>query len=211
MKLTTFQYNPLIDIYPLSIVQIYLENSSGIYVALLEVSESKNHYRDRWSHFFFGKLINQKIEKKMVIFHWDLDLFFIKVFVFILSRKITTIKEYLKILINNDASEKPALLKSLQTSTTPREISRLFLSSYSFSLLDMQADYGTWSNWSICVSQNKTCNSLGTMNRTRTCYNSSDYSILPNRYCRGSDVMMESCQYPCLHYGKVISKKRRIL
>ena len=75
----------------------------------------------------------------------------------------------------------------------------------------MQGEYGTWSNWSICVSENKTCNSLGSMNRTRLSHNSSDNLILPNRYCRGSDVMMDSCQYPCLDYGKIFSEKKSVV
>ena len=70
------------------------------------------------------------------------------------------------------------------------------------SLLDMGTEYGIWSNWSICISENKTCQSLGSMTRTRSCYNSTDNSIVSNKYCGENDAMMDSCQTPCLHYGK---------
>ena len=69
----------------------------------------------------------------------------------------------------------------------------------------MATEYGIWSNWSICVSENKTCNSLGSTTRTRSCYNSSDKSIIANKYCGESDMIMDSCQTPCLHYGKTFS------
>ena len=66
----------------------------------------------------------------------------------------------------------------------------------------MGTEYGIWSNWSICISENKTCKSLGSMTRSRSCYNSTDNSIVSNKYCGENDAMMDSCQTPCLHYGK---------
>ena len=71
------------------------------------------------------------------------------------------------------------------------------------SFSDMQADYGSWSNWSICVNINKTCKGLGSMNRTRNCRNSSNRAI-PDKYCRGYNIIMDSCM-PCIRYGMICS------
>ena len=91
----------------------------------------------------------------------------------------------------------PGLYAQINVSA-PKQRRHLAFTSFS----DIQADYGSWSNWSICVNSNKTCNNLGSMNRTRNCLNSSNQSKLADKYCRGYNIMMDSCM-PCVHYGMI--------
>ena len=68
----------------------------------------------------------------------------------------------------------------------------------------MQGDYGSWSNWSVCENNNKTCNGLGSMKRKRKCHNSSNQTLLGDKYCTGYNMMIDSCM-PSIPYGMIFS------
>ena len=65
-----------------------------------------------------------------------------------------------------------------------------------FLVLDLQRNYETWSEWSLCDGVDTACYSIGTKIRERICFSETDPQNNMS-HCVGPPTQKDWCQMPC--------------